>query len=144
VRKATSHRRTRSKEPEAPSQRPQLSRDLEELVGGEVYRTWILMLRELVPHGRTHRLSVLVAGMVQYASTCPASPDRENTVAALLEDSAGLGLDEEQAEIVLPVIEQLFKDAGVNWKRTNARGESYSIAEESMEEFLRWNFMPWE
>jgi len=32
----------------------------------------------------------------------------------------------------------------VNWKRTNARGESYSIAEESMEEFLRWNFMPWE
>ena len=42
-------------------------RSLEEVVGKETYALWVDMLRSLVPDGRTHRLSVLVAGMLQYA-----------------------------------------------------------------------------
>ena len=43
------------------------SGSLQEVVGEEVYRTWVSMLRELVPDGRTHRLALLVAAMLQYA-----------------------------------------------------------------------------
>ena len=42
-------------------------RSLEEVVGKETYALWVDMLRRLVPDGRTHRLSVVVAGMLQYA-----------------------------------------------------------------------------
>jgi hypothetical protein len=35
------------------------------VVGTKAYNVWLDMLRCLVPHGRTHRLSVLVAGMLQ-------------------------------------------------------------------------------
>lgn len=40
---------------------------LEEVVGQETYAMWVDMLRRLVPEGRTHRLAVLVAGMLHYA-----------------------------------------------------------------------------
>ena len=44
----------------------------------------------------------------------------------------------------MPLIHALFKEAGVRWKRTSARGESYSIADAAIEQFQRWDFMPWE
>ncbi|MCI0608598.1 MAG: hypothetical protein L0Z71_06005 [Anaerolineae bacterium] len=42
-------------------------RSLQAVVGEATYAVWVDMLRELVPDGRTHRLSVVVAGMLQYA-----------------------------------------------------------------------------
>jgi hypothetical protein len=42
-------------------------RSLEDVVGEKVYNVWVDMLHELVPEGRTHRLSVVVAGMLEYA-----------------------------------------------------------------------------
>ena len=53
-------------------------------------------------------------------------------------------MDYEEQERLMPLIEVLFKDAGVKWKRTNARGQGYSIADEALNQFLRWDFMPWE
>jgi hypothetical protein len=44
-----------------------VSHSLQEVVGTKTYSVWVEMLRELVPDGRTHRLSVLVAGMLHYA-----------------------------------------------------------------------------
>jgi hypothetical protein len=35
-------------------------------------------------------------------------------------------------------------DAGVRYKRRNWKGEIYSIAEEAVYEFLRWDYIPWE
>jgi hypothetical protein len=35
-------------------------------VGEKTYSVWVEMLRTLVPEGRTHRLSVVIAGMLQY------------------------------------------------------------------------------
>ena len=37
------------------------------VVGVKVYDVWVDMIRRLVPGGRTHRISVVVAGMLQYA-----------------------------------------------------------------------------
>lgn len=42
---------------------------LKEVVGNEVYNVWLKMHKKLVPDGRTHRLSVLVASMLAYASS---------------------------------------------------------------------------
>ena len=44
-----------------------ISRSLQEVVGEKTYSVWVEMLRELVPDGRTHRLSVVVAGMLHHA-----------------------------------------------------------------------------
>ena len=38
-------------------------RSLQDVVGKETYSVWVDMLRTLVPGGRTHRVSVVVAGM---------------------------------------------------------------------------------
>jgi len=131
--------------PKKGGPRSELSLDLEALVSPEVYSTWIKMLKSLVPWGRTERLSILVAAMLQYAASCENRSSAENSVSLLLEESAETGMDyEEQEKLMLPLIETLFKDAGVKWKRTNARGQGYSIAEEALNQFLRWDFMPWE
>jgi hypothetical protein len=41
-------------------------RSLQDVVGEKAYSVWVEMLRTLVPEGRTHRLSVVIAGMLQY------------------------------------------------------------------------------
>ena len=51
--------------------RNKISLDFEDLVGKEMYSSWILMLKNLVPRGRTHRLSTVIAGMLYYASGRP-------------------------------------------------------------------------
>jgi len=135
--------RTKASQPKLPrSGRSKMSRDLETLVGKEVYTTWVAMLKKLVPYGRTHRLSVIVAGMLQYAWGQPRI--EKNSVCTIFEE-AGDDMDfEETGQALLPVIEQLFKDAGVKWRRTNYKGHGYSIAEESLQEFFNWDLMPWE
>ena len=49
------------------AERKKGSRSLRDVVGPEVYQTWIDMLHRLVPDGRTHRLAPVVAAMLQYA-----------------------------------------------------------------------------
>ena len=46
-------------------------RNFRTVVGKDIYSAWVRMLRELVPDGRTHRLAVVVAGMLQYGSPWP-------------------------------------------------------------------------
>jgi len=123
-------------------------RSLEEVVSKETYTLWVDMLRRLVPDGRTHRLSVLVAGMLQYAYLIAAENQdddaEESPVAQALLDSSELGDPEEVAEHLYDVVDRLFKDAGVRHKRTSAQGEDYSIAENALEEYVSWFDMPWE
>ena len=42
------------------------TRSLRDVVGARTYSVWVDMLRILVPEGRTHRLSVVIAGMLHY------------------------------------------------------------------------------
>ena len=123
-------------------------RSLQDVVGKETYSMWVDMLRRLVPDGRTHRLSVVVAGMLQYAYLIAAEHQDdgvdEDSVAQALLDSGDGGDPEEVAESLYNVVDRLFKDAGVRHKRTSARGEDYSIAESALEEYVSWFDMPWE
>ena len=122
-------------------------RSLQDVVGKQTYEVWVDMLSELVPEGRTHRLSVVIAGMLQYA-TAVAEKLAEDEVA---EDSVALSLikasemDPDGIKRELhDVVKVLFQDAGVAFDRVSKRGESYSIADEAYNELLRWYDYPWE
>jgi hypothetical protein len=127
-----------------PSKR---KRTLKSVVGDETYSVWVNMLRALVPDGRTHRLAPLVAGMLQYALAVAEEADDEpdeNSVAQSLIYSTETGDPEEVSELLHDVIAQLFKDAGVGYKRTSASGQDYSIADSICYEYIHWFDMPWE
>ena len=117
------------------------------VVGTKAYNVWLDMLRYLVPHGRTHRLSVLVAGMLQYAYEMAHKKAETNTNARkLLEifESAYESHEGEYVNGIIEISEKLFDDAGVQYKRRNRKGQPYSIAEEAVYQFLNWENMPWE
>jgi len=132
----TKHRR----EDAAPSLRP--------LVGARVYSVWLDMLKQLVPHGRTHRLSVFVAGCLQYAAGRASErwgtkmPPDGTAAQTLL--SAWESGPEEAESTVSRLVERLFLDAGVRFRRVNHHGQEYSIADDAASEFMRWEDMPWE
>lgn len=113
------------------------------LVGAETYQTWLMMMRRLVPEGRTHRLCVVVASFIQYASQCRHDEDLgdENAIIKAINEVQEQGPESSQ---LLQIVEFLFHDAGVAFEKTNRNGQGYSIAEQAASEFWRWDFMPWE
>ena len=123
---------------------PPSTQSLQQVVGSVKYTTWVDMLRRLVPDGRTHRLAPLVAGMLQYATLLANDMNNEEPVVQRLQEAAEAYDPEEAKPLLLPVIDQLFADAGVSYQRTNARGRGYSIADEIIYEYVQWYDMPWE
>lgn len=130
------------------AKRTRRRQSLRPLIGVRVYGVWVEMLRRLVPEGRTHRLSPLVGGMLQYAAACALKkfgrrPPAGSVAEALL--SALEGDDDAAPPAVLSeAVEQLFLDAKVRSLRTDHRGDAYSLIESSVAEFLRWHAIPWE
>ena len=121
---------------------------LVDVVGPETYATWVAMLRSLVPQGRTHRLAVVVAGMLHHAVNVAMSRSRRRAPGAasskaLLAATEALDVSSEAGEIP-EVLEKLFRDAGVSPDRVNARGDAYSITDSAIAEFVGWENMPWE
>lgn len=122
-------------------------RNFSVVVGEDNYALWVRMLRKLVPDGRTHRLAVMLASMLQYAVIMAATKsakerDGRSLVASLLEASEANDPSEVE-DLIHDAVVQLFKDAKVRFERTNARGDTYSLAEDSYEEFIHWFDMPW-
>ena len=117
------------------------------VVGSKNYSVWLEMLKRLVPNGRTHRLSVVVASMLQVAYEIAQEREESNAKARKLSsifESAFEHDEENGIEPLLKITEQVFKDAGVGCKRVNRKGQGYSIAEEAIHQFLNWDAMPWE
>lgn len=120
---------------------------IKEVVGSKNYSVWLEMLKRLVPYGRTHRLSVVVASMLQVAYELAQEKEESNVKARQLSsifESACEHDEENGTEPLLKITEQVFKNAGVGFKRVNRRGSGYSIAEEAVHQFLNWDAMPWE
>lgn len=118
------------------------------VVGVSTYSVWVGMLRSLVPHGRTHRLSVVIAGMLHCAATQAAGesgrkPPEGSVAASLLRASEEADPESVAAEIG-DLLHRLFRDARVVHRRVSARGEKYSILEGVVQEFATWCNMPWE
>lgn len=123
-------------------------RSLEGLVGKQTYGAWVEMLRRLVPDGRAHRLSVVVAGMLQCAAgiayeRCGAKPAK-GTLAASLFAAVDWGDPDEVTRELSDVVVQLFKDARVPHARTDHRGNGYSIVDSAIDQYAHWHSMPWE
>ena len=123
-------------------------RSFSSVVGEDTYAAWVRMLRELVPDGRTHRLSVILAGMLHYAAAISDDDederDNERSLAASLLEATGASDPSEVEDLIHDAVVQLFKDAKVRFERTSARGNRYSIAEDAYAEFIHWYDMPWE
>ena len=124
------------------------NRSLRDVIGTDTYEAWVRMLRMLVPDGRTHRLAVMLAGMLQYAAAMAGTAgdveEEEGSLATSLLDATEVSDPSEVKDLIHDAVVQLFKDAKVRFERTNARGDKYSLAEDSYEEFIHWFDMPWE
>ena len=135
------------KSPKARKKTVETPSPLREIVGDDVYDVWVTMLKKLVPDGRTHRLSVLVASMLAYASSIAWSnrdtDDEDDPAYPLLAASEGMDADE-ALRLLKPMLTRLFKDAKVEYERVSSRGERYSILWEATIEFCRWHNYPWE
>jgi hypothetical protein len=106
----------------------EMNRSFSSVVGADIYEAWVHMLRELVPDGRTHRLAVMVAGMLHYAIGIDASKSTKerpegSLVLSLLEASDATDPSDVE-DLIHDAVVQLFKDAKVRFERTNARGVS--------------------
>ena len=127
---------------------PKSKRSLQDVVGKETYSIWVDMLRELVPDGRTHRLSVVIAAILQYALDKSVKikhrNEEEHSVAMSLIDADDAGYPDGIKALIHDVVDRLFKDAGVSYERISKRGEQYSIADEAYNEFARWFDYPWD
>jgi hypothetical protein len=123
---------------------PKSKRSLQDVVGKETYAVWVDMLRVLVPGGRTHRLSVVVAGMLQYALEVAESDAEEPSVEKSLIDAAETSDPDDIKSLLHDVVSKLFTDAGVTHERTAKSGEHYSIADEVYNEFASWYDYPWD
>ena len=123
-------------------------RSLQDIVGKETYAVWVDMLRELVPNGRTHHLSVIVAGMLQYtlekAVTIKHRNEEEHSAAMSIMDATETADPDEIKRLIHDLVDRLFTDARVEYERVSKRGERYSIAYEAYNEFARWFDYPWD
>lgn len=124
------------------------ARTLAAVVGPQMYAAWVEMLKTLVPHGRTHRLSVVVAGMLQHAAdvayrSTRGKPSQGSVAASLLAASDEADPEEISGELG-DVLTRLFRDAKVSAGRVSARGDRYSILDSALQEFVAWENMPWE
>ena len=122
-------------------------RSLQDVVGKETYTVWVDMLRELVPDGRTHRLSVVIAGMLQYATAIAEklAEDEleEDSVASSLINANEMDPDQLKRDLH-DVVKKVFRDAGVAFDRVSKRGDPYSIADEAYNEYFSWYDYPWD
>lgn len=118
---------------------------LADVVGDTAYGVWTEMLKRIVPDGRTHRLRVVVAGMLEYARDRAdehADAEVDGSMAHRLIES--VSNPDAARDLLLGPVEQLFRDADVPYQRKSRRGEQYSIAEDAIEEYVDWELMPWE
>jgi hypothetical protein len=71
-----------------------------------MYAAWLAMLKVLVPHGRTHRLSVVVAGMLQHAAEVAyrgtrGRPSQGSVAASLIAASEMADPEESQTTLAM-------------------------------------------
>ena len=122
-------------------------RSLQDVVGKQTYDVWVDMLRELVPDGRTHRLSVVIAGMLHYATSIAEKIDEdeleEGSVALSLINANEMDPDQLKRELH-DVVKKVFRDANVAFDRVSKRGDSYSVADEAYNEYFSWYDYPWD
>ena len=101
-------------------------RSLATVVDAEVYQVWTEMLGRIGRDSRTKRLSVLVAGMLQFAAFKAfdkwGHEAEPGTIAGSLFNAHDWEDPDEIVASLRDIVEQLFMDAGLPYVRTNGWG----------------------
>ena len=122
--------------------------EFKEIIGAQSYSTFLRMLKEIGPDARTHRISVVIAAMLRFALSKLLLDCEDGTLAQALvilgEEPYPVTEQSEEYELVFDLIDQLCREAGMSNLRESARGTSYSIAENTIAEYIAWYNMPWE
>jgi len=120
---------------------------IKEILDQSEYEFLLKLLKALVPEGRTHRLAVFMAGCLHYIHQIANQKQNGNPTAekfSELADSLINDYNEDAHTELEKSLKSLLKDANVKFIRTNSKGNSYSIIDTTMEEYISWFNMPWE
>ena len=122
--------------------------EFKEIIGAQSYSTFLRVLKEIGPDARTHRISVVIAAMLRFALSKLPPDCEDGTLAQALvtldEDPYLVAEQSEEYELVFDLIDELCREAGMSNLRESARGTPYSIAENTIAEYIAWYNMPWE
>ncbi len=122
--------------------------EFKEIIGDQQFLSFLALLRNIGLEARTHRISVVIASILRFAVN-QLPPDCEDGSLA----QALITLDEEpylaheqsdEYEMVFDLIDGLCNEGGMMNERKSARSEAYSIAENTVLEYVAWYNMPWE
>ena len=120
--------------------------EFKRIIGLKAYSAFLDMLATIGPEARTQRISVVIAVMLKFARSKVSEKPKPNSLAAAL-----LALEEEPYETegrapatVRALVDALCREAGMRNQRQTSRGESYSIADAVIAEYVEWYNMPWE
>ncbi|MCK5486232.1 MAG: hypothetical protein KAI86_08465 [Desulfobacterales bacterium] len=123
-------------------------KEFKKIIGNQSYSTFLSLLKEIGPDARTHRISVVIAAMLRFALEKLYREGENGTLCQAL-----VALDKEpylaaeaseEYERLFELIDEMCREAGLRNRRESARGESYSIAENAIAEYIAWYHMPWE
>ena len=115
-------------------------KEFKKIIGDTSYATVIQMLKDIGPDARTHRISVVIAALLRFALNTSTKDYDEGTLGEAL-----IALDEEpyladelseQYDLISELIDKLCDETGLRNKRESSRGESYSIAENAIREYV--------
>ena len=119
-----------------------------EIVGNKTYSIFLKLLKDVGTDARTHRISVVIAAMLRFAVNNLPDDFGDGTLCQALltlEEEPYLAAEQsDEYELILDLIDELCREAGMINLRESARGESYSIAESAIAEYTAWFNMPWE
>jgi hypothetical protein len=122
--------------------------EFKEIVGEQSFAEFLRLLTTIGPDARTHRISVVIAAMLQYARSVLSDDVEEGTLAHALvvleEEPYGVAEESEEYLRVFDLIDALCTEAGMRNLRQSYQGEGYSIADGAIAEYTRWYNMPWE
>jgi len=122
--------------------------EFKEIISDTAYATLIQMLKSIGPDARTHRISVVIAALLRFALNTGAAHYDEGTLGeALIALDENPYLADEQSEeyqLISDLTDKLCHETGLQNKRESSRGKSYSIAENTIREYVAWYNMSWE
>ncbi len=115
---------------------------INEIVSNQEYDVWIKMLKKLEPSAGAQELAAFIACILEYvwliADERAPNHDTSTEFMGLIDMLRDYG--EKCFNIFEPIVEKLFYDADVSFKRTSSFGDEYSIIVLSIEEFLSWEY----
>ena len=119
--------------------------EFRQIIGEELFGSFLKLLTEIGPGSRTHRISVVIAGILIFALDKTTDDYKKGSLAEAL-----VVLDEEPYSDgdeyirVAELIDQMCQKSGMMNYRTTTRDSEHSIAENAIAEYCRWYNMPWE